>query len=238
MNKYLFILVIVKEQRVDGSCRIDLRRFRSTLAGFERNHPIGIPSKQIDRLKRLYSSSLGVRAQAGSLHDPGSKLNPWFVIGFTDGEGCFHLSVTENKKFKLGWRAQLFFFINLNEKDVALLLKIKNFFRPPVGSINFKKRSKSVQFIISSVKDLAVIIEHFDKYPLITQKRADYELFKQAFKLMERGEHLTIEGLQKILAIKVSMNLGLFDKLKAIFPNVVPVVRPSVKNQTIHDPNW
>ena len=24
------------------------------------------------------------------------KLNPWFVTGFTDGEGCFHVSITKN----------------------------------------------------------------------------------------------------------------------------------------------
>ena len=40
---------------------------------------------------------------------------------------------------------------------------------------------------------------------------------------MNRGEHLTIEGLQKIVAIKASMNRGLSDKLKQAFPNIIPV---------------
>ena len=35
----------------------------------------------------------------GGLKD---KLNPWFVTGFVDGEGCFRISVIENKK-KWGW---------------------------------------------------------------------------------------------------------------------------------------
>ena len=42
--KYIFIFVIVKEQRVDGNYRINLMRLRSTLTGLEINHPIGILS--------------------------------------------------------------------------------------------------------------------------------------------------------------------------------------------------
>ena len=30
------------------------------------------------------------------------KLNPLFVSGFIDGEGCFYVFVTKNKKFKVG----------------------------------------------------------------------------------------------------------------------------------------
>ena len=57
---------------------------------------------------------------------------------------------------------------------------------------------------------------------------------------MERGEHLTSDGLKKIVAFRASMNLGLqkSPKLIAQFPDVVPVPRPKVKNQTIEDYNW
>ncbi len=34
------------------------------------------------------------------------------------------------------------------------------------------------------------------------------------------------------------MNKGLSKELKAAFPDIVPVNRPSVKNQKITDPNW
>lgn len=54
----------------------------------------------------------------------------------------------------------------------------------------------------------------------------------------ERGEHLTTEGLNKIVAIKASMNKGLPDELKKAFPNVKPVQRPKVTDQKIKDPHW
>lgn len=92
---------------------------------------------------------------------------------------------------------------------------------------------------MSSLKDINnIIIPHFDKYPLLTQKRADYELFKSVVECMNRGEHLTDEGIRKILAIKASINLGLSDTLKSAFPNTVPVDRPKVEFSGIPDPQW
>ena len=83
-----------------------------------------------------------------------------------------------------------------------------------------------------------VVIPHFDKYPLITKKKADFILFKKAVDLIKCKEHLTMEGLKKLVAIKASMNLGLSDELKAAFPEIVPVKRPLVGDQKITDPYW
>jgi len=62
------------------------------------------------------------------------------------------------------------------------------------------KANNQVIFSVSSVKDLtSKIIPHFDKYLLLTQKRADFELFKLIIQLMKKGEHLTTEGIEKIV---------------------------------------
>ena len=164
-----------------------------------------------------------------------SSLHPWFITGFTDGEGCFIISITRRKTAKLEWHVQLYFQIGLHKKDQALLEKIKNFFN--VGKI-FVKNDDSIQYSVQSIKDLAIIIEHFDRYPLLSQKLADYELFKKAFYIIKNKEHLTTEGLNKIMSIKASMNLGLSEELKTAFLDVLPVPRPSVVDQDIKDPNW
>ena len=69
---------------------------------------------------------------------------------------------------------------------------------------------------------------------MLTKKQADFELFKRVASLMNKGEHLTSEGLQNIVSIKASTNLGLSDK--ASFPDVKLVPRPVVTNQKIKDP--
>lgn len=53
---------------------------------------------------------------------------------------------------------------------------------------------------------------------------------------MKNGEHSNMNGVFNILSIKASMYIGLSDK--ATFPNIIPVLRPSVLDQTIKDPYW
>ena len=95
-----------------------------------------------------------------------------------------------------------------------------------------------VIYTVRSLKDLIKIIDHFDKHPLITQKLADYLLFKQAYELILKKEHLTVEGLEKLVAIKASMNQGLNDQLKEAFPSTVPLKKPKVLDKIVTEPRW
>jgi hypothetical protein len=121
--------------------------------------------------------------------------------------------------------------INLHEKDLPLLESIQAY----IGGIGrFAKHGKTaIQYTVTSKEELKVILDHFDKYPLITQKRADYLLFKRALDLFNNKEHLTKKGMDKIVAIKASINLGLNGELKLAFPDIVPVTRPLVENTEI-----
>jgi hypothetical protein len=53
---------------------------------------------------------------------------------------------------------------------------------------------------------------------------------------MESKEHLTVEGLKKLIAIKASMNKGLSNELMSAFPEVIPVKRPLLQDQEIINP--
>jgi len=55
---------------------------------------------------------------------------------------------------------------------------------------------------------------------------------------MQNKAHLTMEGLQEIINIKSSMNLGISDELKCYFYNTVPVQRSTIKTKIIPDFNW
>ena len=55
---------------------------------------------------------------------------------------------------------------------------------------------------------------------------------------MMSKSHLTIDGLNKIISIKGSMNLGLSDFLKSEFLNFSPVKRPVINTENIPDNNW
>ena len=72
---------------------------------------------------------------------------------------------------------------------------------------------------------------------LFTQKHSDFKFLEEISVVMVNKEHLTPEGLRKIVAIKASMNLGLSEKLKSAFPDVVPVPRPIVEPSKTIDPH-
>lgn len=59
-----------------------------------------------------------------------TKLNPWFVTGFTEGEGSFGISIYIDNRIKgrIGWAVKPSFQISLNSKDINLLLQLKEFF--------------------------------------------------------------------------------------------------------------
>lgn len=120
------------------------------------------------------------------------------------------------------------FIITIHSKDLYLLESIQSFFG--VGKIKRNSNRDIVYYTVSAVKELMdVIIPFFEKHPLLTQKRADFELFKMVVKIMSRKEHLKIEGLRKTIAIKVNMNQGLSNELKLAFSDVIAVPRPIVE---------
>lgn len=109
-----------------------------------------------------------------------------------------------------------------------MLIKIHFFFG--VGTIYERENNNSVTYAIQSLRDITnVILPHFDKYPLLTKKRADYVLFKQGVDLLNLKVHSKVEGIKEILSLKASMNKeGLSDMLRMNFPTVLPVPRPVV----------
>ncbi len=66
------------------------------------------------------------------------QLNPNWITGFTDGEGCFMINVTKHEANKKGWQLSPYFQIKLHYRDKELLMKIKSFFKG-VGYISFSK---------------------------------------------------------------------------------------------------
>lgn len=118
---------------------------------------------------------------------------------------------------------------------------LKSYFR--VGKIRFEAKRNVANYRVENVQDLyEIVVPHYprlreDKYPLITQKKADFLLFKEAVKKVYHKEHLTQKGLELMVSLKPSSNLGLSPKLKIQFPHIIPFPRPEIKNQKIYDIN-
>lgn len=192
----------------------------------------------------------------GESNDKLTSINPFFITGFTDAEGSFMISIVKYPGLRTGWKVQARFVITQHERDLELIKEIQSFFTllerrrsgapftrqeessTVIGNIDPKGKDQ-IHLRITSLEQITnVIIPHFEKYPLITQKKADFYLFKLAVNIMNNKEHLTSEGLQKIVNIKASMNKGLSKDLVEAFPNTMNYSRPLVEGETIKDPYW
>lgn len=242
----------------------DLMYIRFILVNFERNSVIKTLSKQLN-IKKLhrgaasspcpllfsskkaqvihsglnkltYSTLLSPTPKGGmGIEKPLNAMNPWFIVGFTDAEGCFMVSITKNPVYNTGWEIQLSFQIKLHKRDLALLENI----RISLGQIGHIGVGKdSCVFRVRKFDQVLSLIEFFDKYSLISQKKADYLLFKKVALIMLKKEHLTDEGLLEIVKLRASLNLGLTEALKLAFPDIGVINRPIVIDQKVPHPQW
>lgn len=130
-----------------------------------------------------------------------------------------------------------FFEIHIHKKDIDLL----RFIQDQLGGIGriVPNGKNAYSFRVNSLKDvLNKVVPHFDNYPLISQKLADFLLWKKVLVMMQKGEHLTDAGIKEIVNIRATINTGLSPVLKAGFLQASPVLRPLVERQLIPHEAW
>ena len=103
-----------------------------------------------------------------------------------------------------------------------------------IGSITTSKSASA--FRVRKFNEIVEVVKFFDKYPLISKKKGDYLLFKEIVSILSLKEHLTWEGLQKIINIRATLNFGLSKELQLMFPETIPVPRPSKETCLIPHP--
>ena len=109
--------------------------------------------------------------------------------------------------------------INLNIRDAEVLKGLVSYFshfNKPNTEVKVKlnpenqyvsKSNNTVSLAITKISELMeVIIPFFEEYPIQGLKSLDFADFKKVALMVVSKEHLTIEGLNKILEIKLNMN--------------------------------
>jgi hypothetical protein len=134
-------------------------------------------------------------------------LDPWYVSGLTEGEGCFCVSFAIRAKLRTGLEARPSFSLSLNEKDRGLLSELTQFFG--CGWIRESRFDRTFKFEVRSVADLiARIVPHFEEYRLRGVKAKSFAGFAEVCRMIGQGDHLTRHGMAEIVAIAYEMNLG------------------------------
>ncbi len=131
------------------------------------------------------------------------ELNPEWVVGFVDGEGCFHVSVNKHAGMSVGYQVLPEFVIVQHNRDRQILQSLKRFFG---GGVVRKNHDDRDCLRIRNREVLDRVCEFFLQHPLKTRKNVDFRKFRSVLQLMDKGSHLTREGLLEIVKVITTMN--------------------------------
>lgn len=161
---------------------------------------------------------LYIRIMFGILIQEGmnSMLNPNYVVGFVDGEGCFCISI--NKTNRRIPEVRLIFEIELREDDEDILREIQRVLG--CGNIyhlayeRYAKWQPHSKLKVSNFADISQkVIPFFQMYPLRAKKRHEFERFCQVAAMIKSKQHLSKDGIDRIRAIKHRDSLDARDAL-------------------------
>jgi len=135
------------------------------------------------------------------------SLEPWYITGLVEGEGCFSIIFTLRAKLNVKIETRPSFSISLNRRNLELLKEVQKFFG--CGGIRYSKKDRTYKFEARKVSDLIrKIIPHFEKYPLCGIKKEDFEKFKVVCKKVSANLHLSKKHLKEIIELSYAMNPG------------------------------
>ena len=135
-------------------------------------------------------------------------LNAQWIVGFVDGEGCFHIGINKNQTMKLGVQVLPEFTVVQHQVDVQVLHALKDYFG--CGVVRKNHGTRLCYRVRGQDNLLHKILPFFEKHQLKTRKRVDFAKFRKVILLIQKEEHLTLEGLEKIRQIKATMNSTTF----------------------------
>jgi len=152
----------------------------------------------------------------------------YYLAGFVDGEGSFHLTFRRRRDYKMPWKVSLC--LNVSQKDKVILALLKRHLQ--CGTI----RSKGGGVWMYEVNNLNAIrqnvIPFFRRFGFLSaKKKRDFAMFRRMADLMAEKMHLNREGIAQLLELRRKMNDG--GKRKYSDEEILAVFEATESSETI-----
>jgi LAGLIDADG endonuclease len=126
-------------------------------------------------------------------------------LGYVDGEGCFTVSIAPRAKLLVRWEVRPSFSVSQNRDRAEVLHVIQAYFG--CGSIRPDRSDRTLKWETRRLGDLVERVSpHFERYPLMSGKRLDFERFARVCRLAATGTHRSRDGLIEIVDLARKMN--------------------------------
>ena len=139
-----------------------------------------------------------------------------WVVGFVDGEGCFSIGFVRQQRradrsgYRTGYQVTHEFVVTQGERSLTCLHDLREFFGVGQVIINNRydnHREHLHRYVVRRRADLLeTVIPFFQRHPLRSSKREDFEKFVRCVELVAGGSHRASAGLIEIAEIAQTMN--------------------------------
>ena len=170
--------------------------------------PVTTETKWFDKLTMRSRLSRTLRGQhaGNSLKEMLSLDWQSYLSGFVDGEGCFCVTFNKSKRHRFGWDVRPSFSASQNQDRAQALFKMKDHFG--CGNIRPDRSDRTIKYEVRSVPELVQkIIPHFQSYPMLSSKQADFERFAQIVFRINEKQHLTENSFREIANLAQGLNI-------------------------------
>lgn len=131
--------------------------------------------------------------------------NCWYLSGYADGEGSFCVSFSPRSKLRTGLEVRPSFSVSQNGDRSEVLRLFQEILG--CGSIRPDRSDRTFKFEVRSLQSLLdKVIPFFEKYPLKSSKRIDFDLFSEICRLMANGGNRNKVSLREIIQLAARMN--------------------------------
>ncbi len=128
------------------------------------------------------------------------NFNNHWLAGFSDADASFQIKIVNHVTRN---RPEVRLNYQIDQKSDVLLVKIRSFLG---GNIGYRKTQDTYYFGSTSFGSAMNVIEYFNKFNLQSRKHVSYLRWRKVYTLIQDREHLTENGLAKILRIKALIN--------------------------------
>ena len=135
----------------------------------------------------------------------GNTHVPSYISAYFDGEGCFSVAIAPRPRLKIGWEVRPSVSVSQNGDRAEVIELINHHFgcgstRNDPGDKTIKWECRSLQLLIE------LVLPHFEVFPMLSGKQADYVSLRRICHMMSVGGHHTTDGLARIVEIARMMN--------------------------------
>lgn len=134
------------------------------------------------------------------------KYLNYYLLGFTDGEGCFSVAIKKQSNTRYGWVVDPVFHVT-QHKDNRIVLEL---FKRILGCGRIipkpGQEETVLQYIVDNRRHLSEkVIPFFKKHKPIAKSK-EFNHFCRIVEALENGEHKKAEGLKRLITMAYNLS--------------------------------